>query len=43
VLSDAELDALVTALTPLARAVVAAGDLPAVTPIGVTFGDDDGF
>lgn len=38
-LDDAELDLLHDALTPLARAVVAAGDIPAVTPTGVTLDD----
>ena len=35
VLDDEEVDRLASALTPIARAVVAAGDMPAVTPIGV--------
>ena len=34
-LDDAEIDRLASALTPIARAVVAAGDMPTVTPIGV--------
>lgn len=38
-LSDEELTRLTTALTPLARAIVAAGDLPKVTPMGLTFDD----
>ncbi|MGI9028858.1 MAG: SCO6745 family protein [Ilumatobacteraceae bacterium] len=38
-LSDAELDQLIAALTPLARAVVAAGDMPKVTPMGLTLDD----
>jgi hypothetical protein len=33
-LNDDELDRLVELLTPLARAVVAAGDIPAATPMG---------
>lgn len=35
-LSDDDLDRLIGALTPLARAVVAAGDIPKVTPMGLT-------
>ncbi|MGD9704997.1 MAG: hypothetical protein AB7Q42_17475 [Acidimicrobiia bacterium] len=35
-LGDADLDRLTTLLTPIARAVVAAGDLPAATPMGPT-------
>jgi len=38
-LSDDELDQLIAALTPLARAVVAAGDMPKVTPMGLTLDD----
>ena len=38
-LTDDELDRLTTALTPLARAIVAAGDLPKVTPMGLTLDD----
>ncbi len=38
-LTDDELDRLTTALTPLARAIVATGDLPKVTPMGLTFDD----
>jgi hypothetical protein len=34
-LDDAELDQLIDVLDPIARAVVAAGDIPAITPIGV--------
>ena len=40
-LDDVELDRLTAALTPLARAVIAAGDIPTVTPMGLTFDDDD--
>jgi hypothetical protein len=36
VLADDEADALLAAVTPIARAVVAAGDIPAVTPMGAT-------
>lgn len=39
-LSDDELDRLLAALTPLARAVVATGDMPNVTPMGLTLDDD---
>jgi hypothetical protein len=34
-LDDAELEALLHALTPIARTVIAAGDMPAVTPMSV--------
>jgi hypothetical protein len=34
VLGDGEVDALLAALTPLARAVIATGDVPPMTPIG---------
>ena len=34
-LDDDEIDRLIAALSPVARAVIAAGDVPAVTPIGV--------
>ncbi len=34
-LDDAEVDTLFRALTPLTRAVVAAGDIPAATPMGL--------
>ena len=34
-LDDAELEALFHALTPIARTVIAAGDMPAVTPMSV--------
>ena len=36
VLDDDEVERLLAALTPLARAVVAAGDIPAATPMGPT-------
>jgi hypothetical protein len=36
VLDDEEIDRLAVALTPLARAVLASGDVPAITPIGVS-------
>lgn len=36
VLDDAEIERLLTALTPLAKAVVATGDIPAATPMGPT-------
>jgi hypothetical protein len=34
-LSDDEVEALFQALTPISRAVVEGGDLPAVTPMGL--------
>ncbi len=34
-LSDAEVESLFAALTPITRKVVAAGDLPAATPMGL--------
>jgi hypothetical protein len=34
-LGDAEVEDLFRALTPLARAVVAGGDVPAATPMGL--------
>ncbi len=40
-LDDTELDALFAALTPLTRLVVAAGDVPAATPMGLDRGDLD--
>ena len=36
VLDDGEVDRLLAALTPLAKAVVATGDIPATTPMGPT-------
>ena len=39
VLDDTELDTLFGALTPLTRLVVAAGDVPAATPMGLDRGD----
>lgn len=39
VLADDELDRLLDALAPLARAVAASGDMPAITPIGVDADD----
>ena len=36
VLDDGEIDRLAAALTPLARAVLASGDVPAITPIGLS-------
>jgi Helix-turn-helix family len=36
VLDDTEIERLVAALTPLARAVIDSGDVPGLTPIGVT-------
>ena len=36
-LDDGQLQRLLAVTTPIARAVVAAGDLPAVTPMGATF------
>jgi len=39
-LSDYELARLIDLLTPLARAVAATGDLPAMTPMGLTLDDD---
>jgi hypothetical protein len=42
-LSDDEVEALFQALTPIARAVVAGGDVPAVTPMGLRRDElDDG-
>lgn len=41
VLSDAEVEALFQALTPLARMVVAGGDLPAITPMALQHSDLD--
>ncbi len=38
-LDDDELARLTAALTPLARAVVASGDIPNVTPMGLTLDD----
>ena len=35
-LDDGEVDRLLAALTPLAKAVVATGDIPATTPMGPT-------
>jgi len=35
-LDDGEVDRLLAALTPLAKAVIASGDIPAATPIGPT-------
>jgi hypothetical protein len=41
VLSDAELQALLDGLSPIARAVIATGDFPPITPIGpIADGDD---
>jgi hypothetical protein len=39
VLDDEEVDTLFGALTPLTRLVVAAGDVPAATPMGLDRGD----
>jgi hypothetical protein len=36
VLDDAEIEHLVETLTPLARAVVDTGDVPGITPIGIS-------
>jgi len=41
VLDDAELNTLFGALTPVTRLVVAAGDVPAATPMGLERGDLD--
>ncbi|MHA7666889.1 SCO6745 family protein [Mycolicibacterium sp. HS_4_1] len=41
VLSDAEVETLFQALTPLARMVVAGGDLPAITPMALQHSDLD--
>ena len=41
VLSDAEVETLFQALTPIARMVVAGGDLPAVTPMALQHNDLD--
>jgi hypothetical protein len=38
-LDDAEVERLFLALTPITRKVVAAGDLPAATPMGLGRGD----
>ncbi len=40
-LDDAEVEALFRALTPITRAVVAAGDVPAATPMGLSRADLD--
>jgi hypothetical protein len=40
-LDDAEVEALFRALTPIARAVVAGGDIPAATPMGLRRDDLD--
>lgn len=40
-LTDAEVDALFAALTPITRKVVAAGDVPAATPMGLGRADLD--
>ena len=40
-LDDAEVEELFRALTPIARAVVAAGDVPAATPMGLSRDDLD--
>ena len=40
-LDDAEVEELFLALTPIARAVVAAGDVPAATPMGLSRDDLD--
>ena len=40
VLDDDALDRLLTVLTPLTKAVVAGGDVPAATPMGPTFASD---
>ena len=40
-LTDGEVDALFAALTPITRKVVAAGDVPAVTPMGLGRADLD--
>lgn len=40
-LDDTELDTLFSVLTPLTRLVVAAGDVPAATPMGLDRGDLD--
>ncbi|OBA90082.1 hypothetical protein A5662_23340 [Mycobacteriaceae bacterium 1482268.1] len=40
-LDDAEVDALFRALTPITKAVVAGGDLPAATPMGLSRDDLD--
>jgi hypothetical protein len=42
-LSDDEVERLFQALTPIARAVVAGGDVPALTPMGLRRAElDDG-
>jgi hypothetical protein len=41
VLSDAEVETLFRALTPIARMVVAGGDLPAITPMALQHSDLD--
>lgn len=41
VLDDGEVEALFAALTPITRAVIAAGDLPAATPMGLRRDDLD--
>lgn len=41
VLSDAEVETLFQALTPIARMVVAGGDLPAITPMALQHSDLD--
>jgi hypothetical protein len=40
-LDDAEVDRLFQTLTPITRAVVAAGDVPAATPMGLSRDDLD--
>lgn len=40
-LDDVEVEELFRALTPIARAVVAAGDVPAATPMGLSRDDLD--
>ena len=40
-LDDAEVEELFRALTPIARAVVATGDVPAATPMGLSRDDLD--
>jgi len=40
-LDDAEVEGLFRALTPIARVVVAAGDVPAATPMGLSRDDLD--
>lgn len=41
VLTDAELETLFRSLTPVTRQVIAAGDLPASTPMGLRRNDLD--